>query len=135
MIHPGRHASPPAGNLVQGSSPRSIPLLGGVGTQADLPCDSEPSRTALESFWATCPLSHGSGCQLTDVALGKWSSAIDLDELRMGPFDRIGGGHALDCLSVHVNDDVLGLHLGRFLIGWPSIARQPPGDRDLLERC
>ena len=64
-----------------------------------------------------------------------WSAAMDLDELCMGPFDRIGRRHALDGLRVHVDDDVLGLHLGCILIGRPSIAPQPPGHRNLLERC
>jgi hypothetical protein len=97
------------------------------------------------------PASHGSRCPIKVpdqlVAIGQfaltdgawrceafWSAAMDLDELCMGPFDRIGRRHALDGLRVHVDDDVLGLHLGCVLIGRPSIAPQPPGHRNLLER-
>jgi len=106
-----------------------------------------PSRRPLRPARRSS-LSHGSGAQ--SIArhrsvcnspmfplenAGFCSAVVDLDEFCVGPLDRIGRGHALDCLGVHVDDDVFGLHLGCFLIGWPSIARQPTGDRYLLERC
>src|SRR6266850_6134271 len=45
------------------------------------------------------------------------SGAVDLDHFSVRPLDRIGRRHALDRLRVHVDDDVLGLHLGGFLVG------------------
>ena len=45
------------------------------------------------------------------------SVAVDLDHLSVRPLDRIGRRHALYRLRVHVDDDVLGLHLGGFLVG------------------
>jgi hypothetical protein len=105
----------------------------------------------LVSFWATCRRHMGPGAR-SRYPINWWPSAslhspmahgdvkrfgsavIDLHELCMGPFDRIGRRHALDGLRVHVDDDVLGLHLGCFLIGRPGITCQPPGHRDLLER-
>jgi hypothetical protein len=44
------------------------------------------------------------------------SLGVDLDQLPMRCLDRIGRWHALDRLGIHVNDDVLGLHLGGLLV-------------------
>src|SRR5205085_10173818 len=43
---------------------------------------------------------------------GGLSSDVDLLELSLCPFHGILGGHALDSLCVHINDDVLGYDLG-----------------------
>ena len=63
------------------------------------------------------------------------SGAVDLDHLSVRPLDRIGRRHPLDRLRVHVYNDVLGLHLGGFLVGWSGIACQPSRDWNLLEGC
>src|SRR4029453_1519135 len=42
----------------------------------------------------------------------RYRSAVNLAHLAFGPLHRVLGGHALDGLGVHVDDDVLGEHLG-----------------------
>jgi hypothetical protein len=56
--------------------------------------------------------------QLAGVALGRHGSrsGVDLDQLCVGILDCVGGWHALDRLRIHVDDDVLGLHLGGLLV-------------------
>src|SRR5690349_24875633 len=59
---------------------------------------------------------------------------LDLHQLVMCRFYRRFRRHALDRLRVHVDDDVLSLHLGGVLGRRSGIAQHPAGDRDLLER-
>jgi hypothetical protein len=150
------HTVRPLAGTCAGHSRSSADPPGALARKTGRPYDPGPSQTTanvvlgvvlgvlLGIVLGDVPASHGSG-QL--VAIGQfaltdgawrceafWSAAMDLDELCMGPFDRIGRRHALDGLRVHVDDDVLGLHLGCVLIGRPSIAPQPPGHRNLLER-
>ena len=47
-------------------------------------------------------------------------SSVDLLQLVFGPLDGILRGRALDCLRVHVDDDVLGQGLGGFLAAGPA---------------
>src|SRR5579883_731347 len=62
------------------------------------------------------------------------TSGVDFHQLAMRPGDGVLRLHALHRLGVHVDDDVLGLHLGGLARGRPGIAEQPAGDRDHLER-
>src|SRR6185437_12953997 len=75
------------------------------------------------------------GCSWPAAHSMAWtgSGAVDLDHLSVRPLDRIGRRHALDRLRVHVDDDVLGLHLGGSLVGRSGIACQPSRDWYLLE--
>src|SRR5262245_59129446 len=50
------------------------------------------------------------------------SSAVDLAHLTVGPLHRVLGGHALDSLGVHVDDDVLGKHFGGLWSRGPRMA-------------
>src|SRR2546422_2753059 len=58
---------------------------------------------------------------------------VDLANLFMRPRHRGFGRHALDCLGVHVGDDVLGQHLGGLPVRQPGVARREtdaPGQLD-----
>jgi hypothetical protein len=46
------------------------------------------------------------------TAVSRYGSAVNLARLAVGPLDCVLGGHALDGLGVHVDDDVLGEHFG-----------------------
>src|SRR5215472_7405499 len=61
-------------------------------------------------------------------------SGVHLYQFFMRPFDRVFGLHSLHGLSVHIDDDVLGLNFCRLLARRPGIARQPPGARQIPER-
>jgi hypothetical protein len=75
---------------------------------------------ARRSIAIDCKFKRPARLQLAGAALDgveTRSGAVDLDHLSVRPLDRIGRRHALDRLRVHVDDDVLGLHLGGFLGG------------------
>src|SRR5437016_3656461 len=61
-------------------------------------------------------------------------SGVDLDQFVMRPLDRLLGGHALDRLRVHVDDDVLGDDLGGLAVGWPGMADEPADLGQIAER-
>src|SRR5262249_12649810 len=64
--------------------------------------------------------------------LEKWkvrdglASDVDLLELSLCPLHGILGGHALDGLCVHINDDVLGYDFGCLARRWPLVASEAP---------
>src|SRR5438445_6127019 len=60
------------------------------------------------------------------------TSDVDLRELSLCPLHGILGGHALDGLCVHINDDVLGYDLGCLARRGPLVASEAPCARRLL---
>src|SRR5262249_7393476 len=68
---------------------------------------------------------------ITTTAPGQYCqqrvTRVDLDELPMGPLHRILGSHALDRLSIHVDDDVLGDDLGCVAVRRSGVANQTAG--------
>src|SRR5215813_7661731 len=60
------------------------------------------------------------------------TSDVDLLELSLRPLHGILGGHALDGLRVHINDDVLGYDLGCLARRGPLVASEAPCARRLL---
>src|SRR5262249_48659401 len=63
---------------------------------------------------------------------GRITSDVDLLELSFCPLHGILGGHALDGLCVHINDNVLGHDLGCLARRGPLVASEAPCARCLL---
>src|SRR3546814_6050549 len=66
------------------------------------------------------------------VSVGGRSGLVHLEQLALAPLDGFLGRGALQCLGVHVGDDVLRQHLGGLRTGRPGIAGdapETPGDR------
>src|SRR3954451_21929434 len=61
-----------------------------------------------------------------------FTSDVDLRKLSLCPPHGILGGHALDGLCVHINDDVLGYDLGCLARRGPLVASEAPRARRLL---